>query len=187
MCCAVYQKRPEAKTAVAWKVSNLPPQKPAITTITLSYGIAIIKWNEESRKWIIKKSRNVQLGGMYQVSGSATEPVIDAHPIESPDITVPGDQVSIRNNTHAVLDLGFTADGDLLATTTADGGVIADFHTQTGFSIAVYDSIIKGQLVDGGAKLGPVELEFTDGFTSAEVEITNYAGKLILKKPKLVV
>lgn len=181
----VYQKFPTFPgLSVVWKVRRLPPQSNSDVNFTLDYGTALTNWDANDKAWTGQQFRRAELGKVYQAKFDDVDiPSIDTTPIKNASEK---DQIDVKNNTTSVLNIGFTLDGDLLVTKNVQGGATANFEVHPTYYIALYHSIKQGQMVDSGVQLGPVELEFKNGFTNAVVEAVNMGGTLTLKPPKLV-
>ena len=62
-------------------------------------------------------------------------------------------------------------------------GECVEISVHPQYYVACYRAIKKGQLVSEGIELGPVTLEFKDGYTEYTVEVVIDAGKITLKNP----
>lgn len=183
----VYQQIPDypGLKSVAWKVRRLPPRGNGKVAFTLTFGTALAEWDVDESAWVAQQLRPAELGKKYNAKFEQTDiPSIEGTPAEDTDAP---DKIAVVNTTNKPLDIGFTLDGDLLLVDRAvPGGCTAFFKVHPTYYIAVYHGISEGRMADTGIQLGPVRLRFTDGYTSADVEVTDDNGRLALKQPRLV-
>ena len=182
----LYQTFPNSPglRSVAWKVRGVPPkgQIPSTADIdwTLNYGVAIAKFDRNGASYTGLQIANAQLGKTYQVVMTDGDiPTID----QTPTGSTSGGLIAFKNNTDKAFDMGFAVDGSLVAVQNVAGGETINFDVHPTYYVATYRSIQLGQLVDSGVELGPVMVEYENGYTKAQVEATLQAGKRILKDP----
>ena len=126
------------------------------------------------------------MGKQYHVVFESTNvPSIDPKPIGPAGEP---NQIELLNNTNVPLGLGFTLSGDLLVVQeNVQGNEAAQFNVHPTYYIALFRSIKKGQMVDSAVVIGPVVLQYKDGYTAAEVSVVIDNGKTVLQDPVLVV
>lgn len=188
---AVYQEPPSNRglVPVVWMVCPVSAQRQGKREFTLTYGIALAE--KAGNIWKASQNRPAVLGKKYEVKFAfgSNEPYVDPNPIGDSV----KDQISVWNNTNTVLDIGVTLSGGLvLVQEGVPGNAMALFNMPSKYYIILYNYTEKGRVVNvrrlsQEVVLGPVELQYTDGYTKAEVSVVLDNGREILKKPKLVV
>ena len=181
----VYQKPPGSPglTSVAWMVAPVPASGQGSGQFTLTYGTALS--HRVGDEWDISEKRPAEMGKQYHVVfKSSNIPSIDPNPIGPAGEP---NQIMLANNTNVSLGLGFTLSGDLLVVQgDVKGNEAAQFNVHPTYFIALFRSIKKGQMVDSAIVIGPVVLQYKDGYTSAEVSVVIEDGKTVLQDPVLV-
>ena len=181
----VYQKYPESPglDSVAWQVRGLGPDATNRVDWTLGYDVAIADWDANDCAYSGQEVEPAQLGSVYEVTTEESDiPVINTTPI---DTTGPG-LILLCNNTKPTqnVTMGFAIDKLLVAVEKdVNAGETVEFSVHPEYYIACYRSIKQGQLVSAGIELGPVKLEFKDGYTAYNVEVTNTDGRFKLQDP----
>ena len=181
----VYQKPPGSPglTSVAWMVAPVPASGEGYGEFTLTFGTALS--HNVGDVWSISQQRPAVMGKEYHVVFvDSNVPSIDPNPIG--DAGEPN-QVELVNDTNIPLSLGFTISGDLVVVQEdVKGNETAQFNVTPIYYIALFKSIKKGQMVDSAIVIGPVVLQYTDGYTAAEVSVVTENGRTVLKDPVLV-
>ena len=182
---AMFQKYPNSPglESVAWQVRGLGPGATNRVDWTLDYQVAIADWDANAGQYSGRQVVPADLGKAYEViTVEGDIPVINKVSIKDT-----GDGlIKLHNNTSPAkaVTLGFAMAQELVAaerSTRAGECVEVSVHPQ--YYVACYRSIKKGQLVSEGIELGPVTLEFKDGYTKYTVEAIIDAGKITLKDP----
>ena len=123
------------------------------------------------------------MGKVYEVITQDSDiPVINTTPIDTTGNTL----IKLRNSTKPArkVTMGFAIDKSLVAAEKdVNAGESAEFSVHPEYYIACYRSIKQGQLVSAGIELGPVKLEFTDGYKAYKVEATDTNGRYKLQDP----
>ena len=182
---AVYQKYPESPglDSVAWQVRGLGPNATNRVDWTLDYDVAIADWDANDSAYSGQEVEPAQLGKVYEVKIEDSDiPVINTTPI---DTTGPG-LIKLHNNTKPpkTVTMGFAINKLLVAAEKdVNAGESVEFSVHPEYYIACYRSIKQGQLVSAGIELGPVTLEFKDGYTSYKVEAAVIDGRMVLQDP----
>ena len=185
---AIYQKYPESPglDSVAWQVRGLGPDATNRVDWTLDYDVAIADWDANDCAYSGQEVEPATLGSVYEVTTEESDiPVINTTPI---DTTGPG-LILLCNNTKPTqnVTMGFAIDKLLVAVEKdVNAGETVEFSVHPEYYIACYRSIKQGQLVSAGIELGPVKLEFTDGYKAYKVEATDTNGRFKLQDPEPV-
>ena len=179
----VYQKNPESPglTSVAWQVRGVPPQvgdKPSSAQVnwTMQYGICIANFDKDFNGYTGKQYAKANLGNIYQIVSNDGIPSIDTTPtgVGSPD------QIVLKNNTSSPVQevtMGFTVSDNILAVQDNVGGQEETiYRVHPTYYVACYRDISLGQLVDSGVAIGPVEVMYEAGATTATVEASKDAA-----------
>ena len=181
----VYQKYPDSPglDSVAWQVRGLGPDATNRVNWTLDYDVAIVDWDANHHAYSGQEVEPATLGSVYEVTTEESDiPVINTTPI---DTTGPG-LIQLRNNTKPArnVTMGFAINKLLVAVEKdVNAGETVEFSVHPEYYIACYRSIKQGQLVSAGIELGPVKLEFKDGYTAYKVEATDTNGRFKLQDP----
>lgn len=180
---AVYQKFPSSPglSSIAWQVRGVPPTGTYSVQWELSYGVAITNWDPSSRIYSGQQIQSAQLKHSYEVSTDENGiPSINPKPVGN----IAAGTVELKNNTNQKLGMGFTVGGKIIAAERGvHGGESTLFNVHPKYYVACYRAIKEGQLVDEAVEIGPVMVEFKDGYTAYTVEAAVDDGRYYLKKP----
>lgn len=183
----VYQTFPSSPglKSVAWQVRGVPPKGELASTAdidwTMMYGISIAKWDSDGQKYTGKQVVSAELGKVYEVIITQGD-IPTIHPIPT-GTTSPG-LIKFKNNTDRKLDMGFTLSGELVTVQpSVYGGQTINYEVHPTYYVACYRDIERGQLVDSGLEIGPVEVKYQDGYSKCDVEAAIVDGKYLLKDP----
>ena len=179
----VYQKFPTIPgISIVWKSCRLPPESYNDLGFKLQYGVVLANWDEAEMIYLGQQQRNAVLGAAYQAKFYDGDiPSIDAEPTGSAKAK---DEIQVQNNTTSMLNIGVTLDGDLLFMEDVQGGTISNFKVHPTYYVALYHSIKKGQMADAGVSTEPLQVQFKDGCTIAEVEAVTESGRITLNRIK---
>ena len=178
----IYQEYPDSPGlgTLAFQVRGVPSRGRNDATWDMKFATAVIKWDTYNNKWSAIQIQHAELKNKYEVKMVQQDiPSIDPEPVD----TTGDKMILLKNATNKTLNLGFAIDGALIAVQEAHGGEIIKYYVHPTYYIAVYRNIQEGSMVDSGVVMGPVTLEFADGYTSYEVEAAIDGGKYILKNP----
>ncbi len=165
--------------SIAWKVVGIPPNGTATTQWTMDYGVAIANW-QMGPPGIYTEQQIVpaKLGHSYKIIKSPDDidiPMINPTPTHEFGVQN-ADLIKLNNSAPQKLVAGFALAGDLLAVEPLSGGATSNFVVHPTYCVATYHNIKRGMMVDAGAQLTPVIVEFDHGATIVEVEATVDAG-----------
>ncbi len=180
---AVYQKFPNTPglKSIAWKVVGIPPNGTTTTQWTMDFGVAIANWQTGPPGRGIYTEQQIvpaKLGQGYKIVPSPDDgdiPMINPTPVQKFG-KQDADLIKLNNSTPQKMVAGFALAGNLLAVEGLSGGETSNFVVHPTYFVATYHSIKPGMMVDAGAQLTPVKVEFDQGATIVEVEATVDAG-----------
>lgn len=179
----IYQKNPEFPGLdIIWKTVRLSRHTRNVPLqFELDFGIALAGVDGGLQQ------EHAEVGKAYQVT-TTEEDIwsIDPNPINS---LPPKDGIYVFNNTTPLerndtcpLDIGFTLDGDLVSMMKGvKRGSRAYYKVHPSYYVALYASVTKGQMVDSGISIGPVEVVFQGTSTEATVDAVCVDGITSLK------
>ena len=182
---AVYQKYPDSPglDSVAWQVRGLAPGAIGRVDWKLDYQVAIADWDTDNKQYSGSQLKPASLGKVYEVI--TTDGDIPGINPSSIDTTGPG-LIQLQNKTKPpkAVTMGFAIDQSLVvAEKKVRGGEAAEFSVHPQYYIACFRNIKHGQLVSAGIELGPVTLEFKQGYTDYTVVAAIDDGGIVLKDP----
>ena len=177
---AVYQKFPNAPglRSVAWKVVGIPPGGTGSTQWTMDFGVAIANW-QTGPPGIYAEQQIVpaQLGEEYKIVQSPNDidiPMINPKPTK--DFSSDKDLIKLVNTTPQKMISGLALSGNLLAVEDLNGGETSNFIVHPTYYVATFRNIKPGMMLDSGAQLTPVKVEFEHGATIMQVAAMVDAG-----------
>ena len=184
----VYKAAPPGLASIAWLACPVNAQGQCQQDFTLTYGVALTE--KVGGVWTITQMQQVELANKYEVKIASDSGVpyniIDPKPIGVTE----KDQISVWNNTSKMLDLGVTLSGELLLVQEAvPPNTMALFLMSSPYNIVLTKSVRKGQVMNAPGPLdwlGPVQLQYTDSYTKAEVSVVQNDEGEKLQKPKLI-
>ena len=168
--------------SVVWYACKALPQQQGKIEVQMQYGVGVGRPIEESIVTdfaVGVANADKRLGAEYEVTkvnGNQT--------ISQSDISVPSGELRLKNNTDSVLDLCFTAAGNVICFMQTAPGKVAVFRDQPTYCVAVYNpdrSNIVGGPVDDGIVAGPLAVEYKDKSAFPEIECVLDKGAYILK------
>ena len=179
---AIYQEFPDAPglRTLAFQVRGVPSEGTGVATWDMIFQTAVTKWDPDGEKFSGLQERSADLQKKYEVRMVDKDiPSINPEPVG-----IAGDGIILlKNETNKTLSLGFAIDRSLVGVQEVHAGETSEYYVHPTYYIAVYRNIQEGSMVDSGVVMGPVTLEFADGYTSYEVEAAIDGGKYILKNP----
>lgn len=180
----VYQTFPNSPglKSVAWQVRGVPRKGEVPSTGDIDwmmiYGVSIAKWDSDGKKYTGKQMVSAELGKAYQVKMTQGDiPTILPNGTTSPGL------IKFKNSTTHKLDMGFTLGGELITVQNVSGGQTINYEVHPTYYVACYRDIERGQLVDSGVEIGPVEIKYPNGYSKCDVEAAIVGGKYVLKNP----
>ena len=166
--------------SVVWYACKALPQQQGKIEVQMQYGVGVGRPIDESLVTdfaVGVANADKRLGSDYEVikvNGNQT--------ISQSDISVPSGELRLKNNTDRVLDLCFTAAGNVICFMEAAPGKVAVFRAQSTYYVAAYNrSNITGGPVDDGIVAGPLAVEYKDKSAFPEIECVLDKGAYILK------
>jgi hypothetical protein len=170
----------EKEASVAFQVCGVPPAATADATWKMNFGTALTHFDQDDSRWTGQPIRDAELGQQYKI-----EPLNGGIPSINPSPVGPATDGSIqlKNTCNRDLNVGFTIDGSLVVVQDLLASDTITYRVQPTYCVAVYHNIKKGSLVDSGVFLGPVKLEFVDGWTMYTVKAIKDGDDYILKDP----
>ncbi len=175
---AVYQRNVAWETREVVNKEEGGPTPNAEIDFTLTYGVALARWNSGDEKYTLVEIEHAALGKTYQVNKSEGQLAI----VSNPDLKVPSSRIALKNNSGETLNMGFALNGLLVAAQNVNIGETIEYFAQHIYYVATYSrSIDEGELIFPNAVLGPVTVDYSDGHAVAEVEAVKIEGKPILK------
>ena len=178
----------ERVDTVAWQVVGVP-RKGAIPSRSrllwrLECGVAIAFWDKTDEKYCVCQTIDARPGIIYEVAMSEEGcdiPVLS----ESKRKAAPG-MLWLMNATKEPLDLGFTISGKLVVVERVMGGEVFMYNMPYAYWVLCVRnrSMKEGQVLNTSMALGPVEVQFDNGYTKCKVEASNDSGKYTLKGPE---
>ena len=175
----VYQTLPLSPglKSVVWKSEGVPSYGSAQVNWSLNYATAVTEWERNDTVCTGKQIVPATTGNIYRCG------IVEGDiPSISPEGKPGRDgQIALINDTNKQLNLGLAIDGHVVATNLVGGGEGINFVVSAQYYVACYRGITQGQLVDMGVELGPVEVKFENGITSATVTAATEDFKNVLK------
>ena len=179
---AIYQEFPDAPglRSVVFQVRGVPSKGLSEATWDMKFETALTKSHPNADKWSTSQIQPADLQEKYEVRIVDKDvPSINPEPVG-----IAGDRmILLKNTTKKALSVGFAIDGSLIGVQKVQEGETSEYYVHPTYQIAVYNDINKGSAVDSGVVMGPVTLEFADGYTKYEVEAVTEGDKNVLKKP----
>ena len=151
-------------------------------SLSLECGVAIANWDEEEQQYSVGQAIDAQAGIVYEVTmPDENIPVIT----QTMRKAVAG-MLWLMNATNRPLLLGFTIGGKLVVVERAVGGETFMYKMpSTYWVLCIHNRPMKeGQVLDTSLTLGPVQVQFGNGYTKCKVEASNNNGRHILKGPE---
>ena len=177
---SIYQKFPNNRRlkSVAWQVAKLPPQLvndcPSLAAIKwkVNYGVCLANYVEQEQKFAPCQVMPAILGRQYEVVCDANGlPIISKNSVG----TVKSDLIVLKNNTSNPVqtpNLGFVVDNNIVAVEQSVGGQLkVTYPAKSTYYIACHHNVVSGQQVENGVVLGPIKLEFKEGFCTRIIEV----------------
>ena len=171
---------------VAWQVVGVPDKgdSPSRSRLSwsLKYGVAIANWDKKEEQYSVGQTISAQAGIVYEVAMTEEDiPVIT----QTRRKAVAG-MLWLMNATNGPLLLGFTIGGKLVVVERVVGGETFMYKMpSTYWVLCIRNRPMKeGQVLDTSLALGPVQVQFGNGYTKCKVEASNNNGKYILNGPE---
>ena len=174
---------------VAWQVVGVPRKGDLPSRIRLSwsreYGVAIANWDKEEEQYSVCQSIGTQPGIVYEVAMTEEDIPVIAQTARK----AAAGMLWLMNATNRPLLLGFTIGGKLVAVERVVGGETFMYKMpSTYWVICIRNRPMKeGQMLGTSLALGPVQVQFGNGYTKCKVEASNINGRCILKGPEFCI
>lgn len=171
---------------VAWQVVGVPckgdfPSRSRLSW-SLEYGVAIANWDKNEEQYSVGQTIDAQAGIVYEVSTTEEDILV----ITQTARKAATGMFWLINTTNRPLLLGFTIGGRLVVVERVVGGETFMYKMpSTYWVLCIRNRPMKeGQVLDTSLALGPVQVQFGNGYTKCKVEASNNNGKYILNRPE---